>query len=204
MKPIRVFVSHSSDDIEMAMDMKEAMMYLRIKPFLAHSDIEVGESWRDAIRNEITKCDILVPLVTPKFRESEYTEQEIGAAWVLKKPILPVLADGEKPTGFITEKQGVKYDKEFSGNTACSILKFALSEIHCKERVAAMLVERLVASPSWREANCLISCLESEKTLTEEQVEAMDKVLESGYLDKAFKKKHLRQLISKHKAKLDG
>lgn len=197
MKPIRVFVSHSSKDRNMVVDLERAMRELRMRPFLAHRDIEAGWSWREAIRKEITKCDILVALVTPNFRESEYTDQEVGAAWGLEKPVLAVLAGKAAPTGFIADLQGARYDRNHPPHTACEIMRFALSEIHGEERVVDMLAEMLAKSESPQEVEYLATILITEQIkhgLTVEQYKSIKSARQSnahvnkslraiGYLD---------------------
>ena len=81
MEPIRMFISYSNEDKKMAGEIARVLRILRMKPFLAHDDIGTGERWKEAVREEICRCDMLVALVTPNFHESEYTEQEVGAAW---------------------------------------------------------------------------------------------------------------------------
>ncbi|MCE2509194.1 MAG: toll/interleukin-1 receptor domain-containing protein [Nitrosopumilaceae archaeon] len=137
MAPIRVFISHPDRDRAMAAELKRIMDAVLMRPFLAHRDIGAGAVWREAIRREIEGCDMLVALVTPNFCESEYANQEVGAAWVLGKPILPVLADGATPPGFISDMQGVKYDLDAPLNTARNILKFAQIAVGRKGRRGA-------------------------------------------------------------------
>ena len=117
----RVFISHSSNDKEMTSEMANYIERVDMKAFLAHIDIEGGAKWKDSLRKEITECDMLVALVTPNFYRSEYTCQEVGAAWALEKPVLPVCSEAI-PKGFIGERQGVKYE-EWPLNTAESILR---------------------------------------------------------------------------------
>lgn len=163
MEPIRVFVSYSSKDKKMAGEIDAVLKVLRMEPFLAHGDsIETGKQWKEAVREAIRECDILVALVTPNFRESEYTEQEVGAAWGLKKPVLTILTDGEKPSGFIVDWQGVKYTG-YPPAAAGEIMRFALSEHHGRENVVDMLVERLAESESFKESEYLAFFLEGER-----------------------------------------
>ena len=145
MESIRVFVSHSSKDKVMAIAIAKAMNVFHMKPFPARSDVRGDELWREELRVEIEKCGMLVALVTPNFRESYYTEQEVGAAWVLKKPVLAVCFGGAVPTGFISERQGLKYDGSHPSDTGESILEFALANTQ-KGNAADMLVDMLAES----------------------------------------------------------
>ena len=166
MDDIRVFISYSDKDGAMAGNLADVLKTLQAKTFLAHVDINVGAHWNDAVRKKICECHILVALVTPNFRESEYTDQEVGAAWGLGKPILPILADRTAPAGFIAERQGMKYNSENPPDTACRIFRFALSEIHGEERVVDVLVERLAKSESLMESQHLAFLLLLEQLRT--------------------------------------
>lgn len=150
-----MFLSYSDKDGAIAGNLATVLKTLRVKTFLAHDDIDVGAQWKDTIRKEICKCDMLVALVTPNFHGSEYTDQEVGAAWGLGKPILAVLVDRTAPAGFITERQGMEYTSKNPPATACQIFRFALSKIHGEECVADMLVDRLAKSESRMESEYL-------------------------------------------------
>ena len=163
MDDIRVFISYSSKDSAMAGSLSTVLNTLRVKTFLAHDDINVGAQWKDAVRKGICECDMLVALVTPNFRRSEYTDQEVGAAWGLGKPLLPVLVDREAPAGFITERQGMEYNSKNPPTTACLIFRFVLSEIYGEECVVDMLVERLAKSESLMESQHLAFLLTAEQ-----------------------------------------
>ena len=162
MEPIRVFISYSSKDKKMAGEIARILSILRMKPFLAHDDVEAGEQWKEVVREEIRKCDMLVALVTPNFRKSEYTEQEVGAAWGLKKPVRAILTDDKGLSGFIVDWQGAKYTGHPPA-AAGEIMRFALSERHGKENVVDMLVERLAESESSKESEYLALFLEIER-----------------------------------------
>lgn len=179
MKPICVFVSHSHKDLQMATNLSYALVELDMVPFLAHSDITGGELWREAIYNQIATCDIFVPLLTRDFFESEFTEQEVGAAWALKKPILPLCA-GDKPRGFITDRQYTKYSDNNPERAAGEILKFALAEAHGKKYAIDALVEKLAKSGSDRECSALISVLYYEKELTPKHTKRLTKIVQSN------------------------
>lgn len=183
MEPVSVFISYSSKDKKIAGEIARALMTLRMAPFLAHGDsIEDGRRWKEDVREAICRCDMLVALVTPNFRKSEYTEQEVGAMWVQKKPILAILTDGEEPTGFISEWQGVRYTG-YPPYAAVRILRFALSEEYGRERVVDMMVKRLIKSESLKESEYLAFFLAGEECrqeLTTEQRKSIEHAWQSN------------------------
>ena len=82
--------------------------------FVAHDAIEPSREWRAEIERALNSCDILVAYVTPKFSESNWTDQEIG--WALGRGLvaIPVSVDGETPYGFIGSYQAVKRTRTMS------------------------------------------------------------------------------------------
>lgn len=169
LEPIRIFVSYSSSDRWLAAKLSNEMRGLLVDVFLAHDDIEGGTPWRERLRAELEGCDMLIALITPNFHKSEYTEQEVGAAWILKKPVLSVCTSGEVPHGFISEIQKEKYDTE-EYKTASRILKFALSYKYDKESPIDELIEILHVSSSFAISNCLVDLLTRMKPFTTEQI----------------------------------
>ena len=180
MKPIRVFVSHSHEDVNMAKKLANALGELDVVPFLAHSDIVGGELWMWTIRDKIIECDVLVALLTNNFRKSEFTEQEVGAAWGLKKPVLPLYTGDEMPSGFITDRQYIKYDNENPERAAGEILKFILIKIHGKGRAMDRMVDMLSKSESVRECKALVPVLVYEKERMPKQTRRIKDAIESN------------------------
>lgn len=154
-----------------------------MEPFLAHDDIEGGEEWRGAIRREIKGCDVLVALVTKDFRISEYAGQEVGAAWVLRKPMLPVCVDDLTPPGFMADNQRVRYDGNNPISTAKNALKITLASIHGEdnvmEKLAEVLATVLVKLESTDDIEFLIDSMKNER-FTAEQRTTLSSAFESN------------------------
>ena len=187
MKAIRVFISHSHEDVEMATRLSDTLGSLGMVPFLAHSDIIGGELWKETIRNKIVECDVLAALLTNNFRKSEFTEQEVGAAWVLKKPVLPLYTSDGMPSGFIADRQYVKYDNSNPERAAGKILKFVLFKTYDRERAVGMMVDMLAKAKSEMECNALIPAIISEKEMVPKQAKRVANALQSNsYAATAF------------------
>ena len=170
-----------------------------MEPFLAHDGIAGGEPWREALRDEIDKCNMLVALVTKNFHASEFTGQEVGAAWVLQKPVLCVCVDGAAPAGFVAERQGFKYDHADPDRMAADMLTFAMPKIY-GERAADTVVEMLPESASLLEVECLTNLLERED-LTAEHLKTIESALVSNpYIQTSIARPKLDKLLRKHTA----
>ena len=104
--PIRLFLSHTSDVKEQAFTIGEGLRLYGISPFIAHEHIEPSTEWQAEIEKALLTMDVLVPLLTDKFKTSDWTDQEVGAAIGRQVPVFPVSL-GRDPYGFIAKYQAV-------------------------------------------------------------------------------------------------
>ena len=77
---LRVFLSHLSDHREFAGELKEAMEYYGLTAFVAHDDIEPTAEWQSEIETALSTCEVLIALLHVGFKESSWTDQEVGFA----------------------------------------------------------------------------------------------------------------------------
>jgi hypothetical protein len=105
------FISYQTDDKKVARHIKEILLEVGIKSFLAHEDITVSEEWRLKILEEIGKADIFICLLSRSYLKSPWCIQETGiAAFRDKMTVIPLSLDGTVPQGFIANIQSVKVD----------------------------------------------------------------------------------------------
>jgi nucleoside 2-deoxyribosyltransferase len=57
--------------------------------------LSAGEDWESKLRDEIAQTDIFMVLLSPASVGSNWVLHELGAAWALGKPIIPVLTQPE-------------------------------------------------------------------------------------------------------------
>ena len=103
----RVFFSHLAEYKKEASDLKHIFESMRISCFVAHEDIEPTKEWQIVIERALKSCSCVVALMHKNFHESNWTDQEIGIAYGLGKPIIAVL-EGTDPYGFIGKFQGIR------------------------------------------------------------------------------------------------
>jgi len=106
---MKVFLSYSSLDKELAGQIKRALEDYGLEVFLAHEDIEPSTEWVDTILAELEACNVFVPILTANFDKSDWTDQETGIAIAHDKLIIPLRVTVD-PHGFILRFQALKAD----------------------------------------------------------------------------------------------
>jgi len=86
-----VFLSYSSEDQKEANLIYTAIQEAKGKVFLAKKCLKPGEDFTEKIREALYYSRKLWLLVSPSSLESNWVHTEWGAAWVLKKNIVPIL-----------------------------------------------------------------------------------------------------------------
>jgi len=101
---LKIFVSYATDDLEQInplIDLIKKQGALDV--FIAGRSIKPGENFHDRIISEIKKADIFLLFYSKNAGKSQYVQNEIGAARIQNKTIVPILLDREKPMGMITD-----------------------------------------------------------------------------------------------------
>jgi len=75
-----------------ARHVRNLLVYRANAQVFTTEDLSAGEKWQSKLRNELSSADVVVALLTPNSSTSSWVLQEIGAAWALKKPIIPVIS----------------------------------------------------------------------------------------------------------------
>ncbi len=89
--PLRVFISHSDVDMVSARKLRNLLVHRANAYVFTTEDLSAGEKWENKLRDELAAADVIVALLTPTSVHSNWVLQEIGAAWALGKPIVPVI-----------------------------------------------------------------------------------------------------------------
>ncbi len=90
------FISHSSKDatiVRNLMDLLQNQFNLSRSDFFLTSDEELtyGGDWVEQIRKGMEECKIILPFITPNYLQSQFCLCELGATWVNKQAIIPVV-----------------------------------------------------------------------------------------------------------------
>lgn len=99
-------MSHLARNRAKVGSLKVALEGWGISSFIAHQDIEPSKQWQTEIEAGLASMDVLVALIEPGFRESAWTDQEVGYALGRGIDVVPLLV-GQDPHGFIAKIQGI-------------------------------------------------------------------------------------------------
>ncbi|MFO1523646.1 MAG: toll/interleukin-1 receptor domain-containing protein [Kiritimatiellia bacterium] len=86
-----LFISYSQSDGDVAAALLDLLQTAGVKCFLAEKSIALGAEWDAELRNAILHAKRVLVLVTPNSNASPWVAAEVGAAWVLQKPVIPAL-----------------------------------------------------------------------------------------------------------------
>jgi nucleoside 2-deoxyribosyltransferase len=93
--PLRIFVSHSADDAAFVRKLRNLLAHRTDARVFSADDLTPGSNWRTQLRNELAHADVVIAVLTPGALDSEWVQHEIGAAWVLQKPVLSIVTEAD-------------------------------------------------------------------------------------------------------------
>ena len=107
------FISYSSKDEEIAMQLHGTLKMAGINPFMAALSITPGTNWSEAIFENLKKANWVFFLATKNACESQTVQQELGASLASKKTIIPILVDikPEELPGRVNRYQAIDIQK---------------------------------------------------------------------------------------------
>lgn len=79
-KPIKIFLSHKSENKELVRDVKKTLELLGFHPWLDEDAMSAGDKLERAIRKGFSESCAVVFFVTPEFKDEHYIESEIDYA----------------------------------------------------------------------------------------------------------------------------
>lgn len=106
--PFQVFLSHSYKDQETVAAIHDQLVGSGINVWTSEQHPEPGRQLSDKILEAIRQSDALVVLLTEASSVSQYVQQEIGAALLAKKSVLP-LATFDVPPERLGMLAGLEY-----------------------------------------------------------------------------------------------
>ncbi len=105
-EPVRVFVSNTPSDPLIARKLRDLLRRAGARIFTSE-DLNAGAKWQAQLRKEMVAADVVVAVLSGSALESDWVMQEMGAAWALEKPILPVVHERQDLRSFPIDLRAV-------------------------------------------------------------------------------------------------
>ena len=87
----KVYISCVNRDAKLARDLARRIGEVGAMAFLAEEDVKPAGNWLDQIRRSLRQSDEVLVLFTNHSMASNWVSLEIGAAFGLHKPIVPIV-----------------------------------------------------------------------------------------------------------------
>lgn len=188
---VRMFVSHLSSNRARMSAMKLFLANWGISAFIAHEDIEASREWRDEVEAGLESMHVLVAVVEPGFKESDWCVQEVGYALGRKIDIIP-LCVGLDPFGFFGKYQGIQVKGKKPDKVANEIAQTLLKKPQHRNMLLQSM-SKAFASLQSKSKNELITLLDSWSIITDQQLKAL---LEQASLSE-FERNSLKNIIGR-------
>lgn len=185
---IRLFISHRDGHKVQAKALSKALSEFGICGFVAHDTIQVMDSWQHTILDGLRTMEIMLAFITDDFRDSWWTNQEVGFALGRNIPIVSIKLEAYDPSGFIAEKQALRGRIENAAGSASEIYNLLADKLGNKERLQSGLVSAFASSSTFNESiqrlrmlNGKVSALsDSEITTIEKGYQSNDQLYGCG------------------------
>ena len=166
------FLSHADKDKIIAEKIAEELKKYHFNVFLAHRDIEPGSDWENILKKRIEECELFLILLSSKFKNADYTNQEVGIALCQKKRIFPFSIDDTMPYGFMSKYQSSKFDVKNIDKEAGRISELFRRVVDGTEILRDIddRITELRYASSYAEANKIANALSNHVDFTDKQL----------------------------------
>lgn len=148
---LRIFISHLSEFKKTTGQLQAVLRRYGISAFVAHVDIEPTREWMDEIEAGLHSMDALLAILMPGFKESNWTDQEVGVAVGRGVLVIPVIK-GLNPYGFISRYQGLDSQGKTVANIANEVFQILVKSPKTRSKMLSCLTETTIQSKSEDEA----------------------------------------------------
>lgn len=193
----RLFMSHLSVHKKTVGSLKRSLEKYGISSFVAHEDIEPTKLWEKEIEKGLFSMDALCAILMPGFKESNWTDQEVGVAIGRGVLVIPVRKEMD-PYGFIGKFQGFQANNKSIGEVAKGIFKILSTHEKTRSKLINKLVDLFLMSNNAEEAYYRLVALKLIKDLPEDKVDKLsEEIVKNKNLDQSNLLKSFNELMIK-------
>lgn len=195
---LRLFLSHLATHSVYVGQLKMALLDYGIDAFVAHDDIKVSKEWMDQIEVALATCDALAALLHPDFRQSSWTDQEVGYVLPRKVPIIPLMM-GEHPYGFMSRWQGARCEGSSAPEVAKIIYDTLLGHPTTHAKLEKAVLASLRDSESFAEAKRRGQRLTIVSTWTKDRLDLLEAAWRNQQVSGAWNlSNRVKSLLKQH------
>ncbi|WP_114954257.1 TIR domain-containing protein [Sphingosinicella terrae] len=136
-KGAHVFVSHSSDNRELANELAAFLERRGIRIWIAPRDVRPGMDYSEELQRAIEECAAFVVLVTDMANKSPYVRAETEMAFSTHKPIFPVRTSNIQPAPGLAFFLKIRHWTDAFGNLRADNLDRLVRELQTAAGVTA-------------------------------------------------------------------
>lgn len=141
----KLFLSHLATFKKTTGLLQKALRGYGISAFVAHVDIEPTKEWQNEIEAGLLTMDALAAILMPGFKESNWTDQEVGVAVGRGVLVVPIIR-GLNPYGFISKYQGMHASGKTVAEVAHELFTIIVKSSRTRSRMLSALVETTLRS----------------------------------------------------------
>jgi len=188
---LKLFISHLSSNKTRMSAMKASLAKWGISAFIVHEDIEPSRKWMEEVENGLSTMDVMVAVVEPGFRDSDWCDQEVGFALGRKIDIIPLRA-GLDPYGFFGKFQGIQIKGKYAEDVVIEIIQLLLKKPKHRNRLLQSMSKAFNMLQSEQKIE-MIEMLDSWSVATDEQIKVL---IEASSLSE-YERHKLKNLIAR-------
>jgi hypothetical protein len=149
---LRLFISHIHDYADHAGALRRELATRSIDGFVAHDAIKPTEEWLQVILYALRTCDACLALLSPGFRDSAWTDQEVGFCMARDRLVIPV-EYGVTPYGFLGTYQALPVKKgQTEADISLAVFELLVRKPQTRDAMARVLVQRWARTASYHAA----------------------------------------------------
>lgn len=168
----RLFISHLSEFKKTVSGLKVELEKFGISGFVAHEDIEPTREWLTELTSGLNTMDALCAVLVPGFKDSEWTDQEIGVAIGRDVLIIPLIK-GLNPYGLIGKYQGIPTTNLTIKEVAKKIFITLTKHEKTKRKMIDILIDLFLMSTNDEDAIHRINVLTQVERISDDQAERL-------------------------------
>lgn len=175
----KLFLSHLAEHKVKVHELRDCLRNYGISAFVAHDDIQPSKEWQNEIELALRSMDSLAALVTPKFIESRWCDQEIGWAFGRGVPVLPIRLACD-PYGFVGKFQAISGKLDSPSDLAKLIFETLRIKTETSRAICRAMPAALMQSRSFAISQSIASVMASYEDYTDSEKEMIWKACQEN------------------------